>query len=296
MKNRMLVFGLALCMGLVLTGCQKPADQQFLETIEYSNVVGPAVQKELAEVMSDAGISEERQRVFFNHVDQFNSAVSPEGLAEGFEQSKILETSYDSYKMQEEWEAAHPDFLGYNCRITAYGLFGDFVEIPSGTEARDDMVLLDLAALEEDPSVLLDGEDLDRFKALYSTVPTEQSKDISVHVKALQKDWQDRGIVFDEQSQARLITVVFHEDAEEGSYLFIGHAGVLLPVSEHEWYFVEKVAFQEPYRLIKFQNRVELNDYLMAKYDVSSNQPTAAPFIMENDALLEGYRSYPSGE
>ena len=46
----------------------------------------------------------------------------------------------------------------------------------------------------------------------------------------------------------------------------IGHTGVLLPASD-ALYFVEKVAFQEPYRLLKFKTRTELSDYLMLKYD-----------------------------
>lgn len=56
-------------------------------------------------------------------------------------------------------------------------------------------------------------------------------------------------------------------------------------------YFVEKVAFQEPYRLVKLRNRIELNDYLMERYDTSWDQDTARPFIMENDSLMEGYRT-----
>ena len=34
------------------------------------------------------------------------------------------------------------------------------------------------------------------------------------------------------------------------------------------------------------QNRVELRDYLMAKYDTSWGQDTTRPFIMENDSLM----------
>lgn len=296
MKLKMLILSLALCMGTVLAGCQRAAEQLPLETVTYSNLTEPAVQEELAELMSGAGVSEERQRIFFDHVDQFNSAVSQESLAAGFEQADFLEPRYDPYAMQEEWEAAYPNFLGYNCRITAYGLFSGFMKLPAGAETRDDIILLDLAALEEDPAVLPDGADLERFKALYSTVPTELTKDTAAHVEALRENWKARGIVFDDRPQARLITVFFHEALEDESYLFIGHVGVLFPVSETELYFVEKLAFQEPYQLIRFQNRVELNDYLMGKYDVSSGQPTAAPFIMENDVLLEGYRQYPGRE
>ena len=68
--------------------------------------------------------------------------------------------------------------------------------------------------------------------------------------------------------------------------LFIGHVGVLLTADDGTLYFVEKVAFQEPYRLLHFADRTELSDYLMGKYDVSWGQNTAQPFIMENGELM----------
>ena len=45
--------------------------------------------------------------------------------------------------------------------------------------------------------------------------------------------------------------------------------------------------------LLRFADRTELSDYLMGKYDVSWGQSTARPFIMENDELMEGWRSNP---
>ena len=61
-------------------------------------------------------------------------------------------------------------------------------------------------------------------------------------------------------------------------------------------YFIEKVAFQEPYRLVKLQNRTELSDYLMEKYDTSWGQDTTRPFIIENDTLMDEYRPNPLEE
>ena len=105
--------------------------------------------------------------------------------------------------------------------------------------------------------------------------------------------WASRGVAFQEGS-LRLISVWFHEMIdEERPILFPGHAGVLIPAGD-SLYFFEKVAFQEPYRLLRFASRQELSDYLMEKYDVSWDQPTAAPFIMENDRLMEGYRENPA--
>ena len=83
---------------------------------------------------------------------------------------------------------------------------------------------------------------------------------------------------------------MFHESIDENdNYLFVGHTGILFE-SDKKLYFLEKIAFQEPYQLTRFNNRSELNDYLMKKYDVSYDQPTVSPFIMENDQLLQEYK------
>ena len=212
-------------------------------------------------------------------------------MAAGFEVKQVTEEKYDPYAMQEEWDAAYPDFMGYNCRITAFGLFGDHITIAADAETREDIILMDMASLEEDSSAMQNDKDMDRFRVLYSTVPTDDTKDVSVHVENLRSDWKNRGIVFDNNPDVSLISVVFHDAWDGENQLFIGHTGVLFQVSETELYFVEKIAFQEPYQLTIFNNRTELNDYLMTKYDTGTGQPTAAPFIMENDELMEGYRS-----
>ena len=285
---------IALCMILVLTGCKITNDtdeQPYIEQINYSNLIDTSVQKQLAEIMNSADISPVRQQVFFDHVNQFNNTVSSEGMAAGFEVKQVTEEKYDPYAMQEEWDAAYPDFMGYNCRITAFGLFGDHITIAADAETREDIILMDMASLEEDSSAMQNDKDMDRFRVLYSTVPTDDTKDVSVHVENLRSDWKNRGIVFDNNPDVSLISVVFHDTWDGENQLFIGHTGVLFQVSETELYFVEKIAFQEPYQLTIFNNRTELNDYLMAKYDTGTGQPTAAPFIMENDELMEGYRS-----
>ena len=98
-------------------------------------------------------------------------------------------------------------------------------------------------------------------------------------------------------SRASMISVVFHDKfSDEDNTLFIGHVGVLLPAEDGSLYFIEKVAFQEPYRLVKLQNRTELSDYLMEKCDTSWGQDTTRPFIMENDTLMDGYRPNPLEE
>ena len=298
-----------VCIVLLMTGCyssktdenreketNKNQEQAILKSIKYSNLKDKSVQDDLRKIMNEANISKQRQDVFFSYVDKFNNVVSEKSLAKDYEKIENPFCKYDSYEMQDEWTIAYPNFMGYNCRITAYSLFGDFINIPVNSEIRDDMVLMDIAALEEDNTAIKDKDELNKFKALFSTISTKSTKDINEHVEILKKDWKNRGISFDESTLARLITVVFHDFTDNNdNYLFIGHTGILFS-SNNKLFFVEKIAFQEPYQLTVFNNRIELNDYLMLRYDTNVGQSMAKPFIMENDELMKGYRQLPSKE
>lgn len=255
--------------------------------IRYSNIVSEDVQEELVSMMTNAGITEERQKGLLEHIKQFNAVVNRKSLANDFEEYNPGKAKYDPYDMQDEWNKKSPDFMGYNCRITAFSLFRDFIEIPTHSQIRDEMIVLDLYALSEDSSAFINSDDEKAFSVFYSTVPTVLTKDTQTHINALQNDWSQRGIKFLDNEKASLISVVFHESVDENdNYLFIGHTGVLFDCND-KIYFVEKIAFQEPYQLTEFSDRSELNEYLMVKYDVALDQPTASPFVMENDKMLD---------
>ena len=294
MKIRQSGAALLLCVALIvsaLAGCggkdglaeQRPA----ADTVEYTNLNDSASRQLLERLLSDAGVSEERMEDFFSRVDRFNDSVSAEWLTQGFETAGITETKYDPYEMQDLWAEKNGDFPGYNCRITAFSLFGEFVTVGADQPKTqgEDTLFLDLETLTEDPAVLC-GDSTAKFCALFAPVPAADSTDVDEQAKTLQAGWAARGVAFSD-SPARLISVVLHDRfSDTENTLFVGHVGVLLPVEDGSFCLIEKVAFQEPYRLVKLQNRAELRDYLMAKYDTSWGQDTTRPFIMENDSLM----------
>ena len=295
---------LAICVILIASafaGCgadtDSPDERPALDKIEYTNLNDSVSQKLLEDMLSGAGVSGNRIQGFFNRVDSFNESVREEWLTAGFEKAKLLDTKYDPYEMQDAWMAKNGNFPGYNCRITAMELFGDFLSAGDSTPvdaAGEDVLFMDEETLKTDPDAL-GGSSLTDFRALYSAMRAEDTTDVQRHVQAVQEEWKSRGISFRENERIRLITVFFHDKpTEEESILFVGHVGVLLTADDGALYFVEKVAFQEPYRLLRFADRTELSDYLMGKYDVSWGQSTARPFIMENDSLMEGYRTVPT--
>ena len=294
----------AICVILIASafaGCGADADspdkRPALEKIAYTNLNDSVSRKLLEDMLSGAGVSGSRIQGFFNRVDSFNESMREEWLTTGFEEAELLYTKYDPYAMQDEWTAKNGTFPGYNCRITAMNLFGDFLSVSADSQinAGEDVLFVDEETLKTDPDAL-GGSSLADFRALYSSMKAEDTTEIRRHVQTVQEEWASRGVAFRENERIRLITVFFHDKpTEEESLLFVGHAGVLLTAEDGTLYFAEKVAFQEPYRLLRFADRTALSDYLMGKYDTSWGQDTASPFIMENDRLMNGWRTNPDG-
>ncbi len=292
MKLNQQITALVLCTLLgvsIFAGCGMAEQRPALDRIEYTNLNDRASRELLQELLSDAGVSDGRIQGFFCRVDHFNDSVKQEWLTDGFEEAGLLYTKYDPYTMQDEWTVKNGTFPGYNCRITAMSLFGDFLSVSADSQihAGEDVLFVDKETLKTDPDAL-GGSSLADFCALYSSMKTEHTTEIKRHVQAVQEEWASRGVIFRENERIRLITVFFHDKpTEEESLLFVGHVGVLLTAEDGTLYFVEKVAFQEPYRMLRFADRTALSDYLMGKYDTSWGQDTASPFIMENDKLMD---------
>ena len=286
----------AICVILIafaFAGCGADADspdkRPALEKIEYTNLNDSGSRELLQGLLSDAGVSDGRIQSFFRRVDRFNDSVKQEWLTDGFEEAELLYTKYDPYAMQDEWTAKNGTFPGYNCRITAMSLFGDFLSVSADTQihAGEDVLFVDEETLKVDPDAL-GGSSLADFRALYSSMKAEDTTEIRRHVQTIQEEWASRGVAFRENERIRLITVFFHDKpTEEESLLFVGHVGVLLTAEDGTLHFVEKVAFQEPYRMLRFADRTALSDYLIGKYDTSWGQDTASPFIMENNELMD---------
>ena len=298
-KNHLLAILAAVSLILAsLAGCggktEPDVPQPTQKPVEYANLTDEDSRALLSRLLENAGIDETRIRGLFDRVDQFNASVKSEWLTNGFERAVPTDTKYDPYEMQDLWAEKNGDFPGYNCRITAFSLFGEFVTagVDQPETQGEDSLFMDLETLAADPAVLC-GDSTSKFCALFAPVTAADTTEVADQVKALQAGWSERGISF-EDSSARLISVVLHDRfSDTDNTLFIGHVGVLLPAEDGSLYFIEKVAFQEPYRLVKIQNRTELSDYLMEKYDTAWGQDTTRPFIMENDELMDGYRPNP---
>ncbi|TCU66427.1 uncharacterized protein DUF4300 [Tissierella praeacuta] len=296
MKRAANILLITLALLVALTGCyNQPVNkkEEYKRSLTYSNLTDSLSQDEARKAMELAGIAPENIDSFFQNVKSFNSIIEEKSLIkDGFITIDSLEPEYDQLAIQEMWDTKNPEFIGYNCRITSFDLMKNFIDIGKPNTRNSSQLFMDMDALENSPEKLFSPIEQEEFQSLFSFIPTENTKDIFIHLNKVKEDWKSKDITFLNKDKISLISVVFHSD--EDSYLFIGHAGVLISVEDGKLLFIEKLSFQEPYQAIKFDNRIELNDYLMNKYDVSWNQPTAKPFIMENDELLEGYRENPN--
>ena len=176
----------AICVILIasaFTGCGAAADspdkRPALEKIEYTNLNDSVSRKLLEDILSGAGVSGSRIQGFFNRVDSFNESVREEWLTAGFEKAKPLDTKYDPYEMQDAWMAKNGNFPGYNCRITAMSLFGDFLSVSADSQinAGEDVLFVDEETLKADPDAL-GGSSLADFRALYSSMKAEDTTEI----------------------------------------------------------------------------------------------------------------------
>ena len=255
--------------------------------LTYSNLVDQASQEEVKSALLSAGISEENVARFFGQVEHFNDLAGRQYLLQsGFvTTSGAMLPEYDLASIMTNLQEKSPDFVGYNCRITSFGLMKDLISIEKPEIADASQLFIDQDAIATSPQQIFSPEEQKYFESFYSRVPTTTTKDQAVHYENIKKSWSEKGLSF-KNSKASLISVWMHSHFEgEEDYLFIGHIGVLVDTGK-EFLFIEKLAFDQPYQAIKFITRADLYEYLMKTYDKEYNQPTARPLVMENDHVL----------
>ncbi len=181
-----------------------------------------------------------------------------------------------------------------NCRLTVYTLMQDLVRVEQPRALVTDEYELDWWEIVENEKNFKEGA-IHFYKPFFSAVPAEGNR--KDYPQAIAHSMEERQMDF-QSDIASIISVYFEVPEGEGGasdyYVFVGHTGVLIEKADGSLLFIEKIAFQEPYQAIKFENRTQLNDYLMNRYDVEYGQKTVRPFIMENNHLLEGYRANPN--
>ena len=295
------VFSILLCalsLFIAAPGCVSAAERPagYIKTIRYSNLNDKAARCSVKNALKKAGVPNSAVNSVLANARDYNKTIRSAGLVKkGFKTTKNLAPSYPVGKIDALWAKKYPAFIGNNCRITAFTLMRhNICQKKIRTKDTYNTLFLDRDALGNHPNTTLKGSAKKAFLSFYRAIPAKDSTSARVQAKQVQKVLKSRGVSFRSGKKISLISVWMHANyGKDENYLFVGHTGVLMPY-KNKLLFLEKLSFEEPYQAMIFSNRTALNDYLMRKYDVSTDPNSAPPFITENARLISGYRRNPA--
>ena len=234
---------------LLMTGCGGEASLPV-----YSNLSEEQVREQFETELIQAGAAETDAQKSMAIVKEYNDSIQNTSLVEeGYASFDMTMPEYDIDAIQDLWMKKNPDFIGYNCRITAFGLMKDLIMVQDMGGRNTEYLFLDEAAL--DAGELFTAEEREKFETVFSEIKTDASTDTKKQIGVQREYWEKAGVTFDEESKLSLITVYLHSHIDENeNSLIAGHAGVLLDTG-NEILFFEKISFELPYQLIRFEDR-----------------------------------------
>lgn len=259
----------------LLVGCSKQMSDP-----TYSNLVDDKMIESISEKLVANGVSSSQVEIFKKQLSNFYDTVETENMVSDFE--SIKEPTYDPYTLQDKWLSKN-NYVGYNCRITSYTLYKDLFQGNGFDENSTSHLLFDYETLNHDK---FSQDDINKFNTLFQSFDTENAKDLKVHKENIKNGFKKYGFKFAD-SNIKLVSVYLHDQVikPDTDILFVGHTGILIEEKD-ELLFIEKLAFSEPYQVIKFSDLNQLAEYLLNKYDFSDGQPEARPIITLNDSFL----------
>lgn len=254
----MLVFAF---MMLVSCGKTNLLDSKDKSGAEYSNLVDSTSQSELGKILLSCGIYQKQIDIFFEDLNEYNTTVENVTLVQsGYKSFDLFPVSYDEDKLGELWNEKYPVFMGYNCKLTAFFLYKNFIHSKSVvSEAENEMgMMFDLSP--EKAQTHFSKDDRRLFNTLYQAVEIDSEMTQRKCVDKLKSSWNEYGIAFDETDKIKHITV-WTEDDYPDYHLEPVHAGLLF-YQNGKLCFLEKLSFVKPYQYSIFNNEKDLHTYL----------------------------------
>lgn len=289
-KNILIIFTIFASLIYLITGC-KDESAQPIEKIKVSNISSEEDRTICRDKLIESGLDETKVDKFMEMVKSYNEDVNGElPYKNGFVETENIKTDYT--KTVDEFYK-NENKIGSNCRINTFELLLGNIEIKRVKSDNTSTLDFDKSSLENEFPELFTKDEITKFETYFAPVKAKISTDKKDQIAEIKKAVNSRGIKWNDKIDAKIISVWFHNDDEiDGNILFIGHTGVLVPF-EDKLMFIEKLSFNEPYQAVIVNNRTELSDYLMEKYDVEYNQKTTRPFIFENGSLMKNFRQNP---
>ena len=256
-----LVFTIVIGILMCVCGCDD-TNKKTNKEISFSNIIEKKEVDLLSTLFKESNISQKNGDKILSSINDYNDTIGVDLL----NKNGIIDLSsaipqYDDVKIDEMWLKKNDMFIGYNCRITAFQLMKDFITVEDISKSNESSIFMDLDALNYSKDNYFSKDEMNKFKAIYSTIETTSSKDFNEQFK-IQKDyWDSIGVKFNENNKMSLISVYLHNHfSENENELIIGHTGILFN-TEDGYIFFEKLSFQLPYQMIRFNSKKELNFY-----------------------------------
>lgn len=248
------------------------------DTIMYTNLSSDETKDELKNALLDKGLNEGDVDSFMSNLDTYNESADTSELASSF--TKYSEDVAYNNSM-DKFTEKNPGFLGINCRITTFSLMKNSMDVNKELEDKSSVLDFDKKAISD--KSLLSEDEMKKFITYYAPINVKDEK--ANYEDLITKEFSERGIKFN-NDKIKVISVYLNsKDEIDGNILFIGHTGLMYE-NQGKFYFLEKLSFQEPYQLLKFNSKKEIHDYLMKKYNQDMGEGTHEAIITENDKVF----------
>lgn len=248
------------------------------DTIMYTNLSSDETKNELKNALLDKGLNEGDVDSFMTKLDAYNENADANELAPGFNKYSD-DVAYNN--SMDKFTEKNPDFLGINCRITTFSLMKNSMDVNKELEDKSSVLDFDKKAISD--KSLLSEDEMKKFITYYAPINVKDEK--ANYEDLITKEFSERGIKFN-NDKIKVISVYLNsKDEIDGNILFIGHTGLMYE-NQGKFYFLEKLSFQEPYQLLRFNSKKEIYDYLMKKYNQDMGEGTHEAIITENDKVF----------
>lgn len=248
------------------------------DTIMYTNLSSDETKDELKNALLDKGLNEGDVDSFMSNLDSYNESADTSELASSFTKYSD-DVAYNN--SMDKFTEKNPDFLGINCRITTFSLMKNSMDVNKELEDKSSVLDFDKKAISDKD--LLNEVELKKFITYYAPINIKDEK--SNYEDLITKEFSERGIKFN-NDKVKVISVYLNsKDEIDGNILFIGHTGLMYE-NQGKYYFLEKLSFQEPYQLLRFNSKKEIYDYLMKKYNQDMGEGTHEAIVTENDKVF----------
>lgn len=264
-------------------------------SLTYSNLTGESARNEVKELLSVAGVPENRIEKILEWVNDYNKCMgSCENfeLKEDFTSVSAYAVDYgDYYPMSALWYKTNKrNYADILCRLAAFELLSDFISVSapldkSEWECYSDTQWLysDYDAICNNPLVDFGEGEKEKYFSLYSPVQIKTGCSEQEMYDKIIKEWEKRGIAF-EKGKCSLITIWLQSEGLTAA----GHAAVLAE-NEDGLLLFEKTNPQSPYQATKFSDLEQVKMYMFESLNLDNARyglETGTYIVMKNDKMI----------